>query len=75
MPRSSPEGKDQIKSWSTEIKPTHNKIIDIATGQGTYKNLFSELPNLQECQWYGIEIWPRWIKKFNLKEKYDFFLN
>lgn len=73
MPRSSPEGKDQIRSWSSEIIPKHKKIIDIATGQGTYKNLFSELYNLQGCKWYGIEIWPRWIKKFSLKEKYDFF--
>lgn len=73
MPRSSPEGKEQIKTWVSDITPSYNKVLDVATGQGTYKNLFSELKNLESCSWYGIEIWPRWIKKFNLKEKYNFF--
>lgn len=72
MPRSSPEGKEQIKEWVESLQPTHYKIVDVATGQGTYKNLFDNLPNLKKCQWHGIEIWPRWIKKFALKEKYDF---
>jgi hypothetical protein len=72
MPRSSTEGKDQIEKWLKDITPQHQKIIDIATGQGTYKDLFSNLKNLNNCKWYGVEIWPRWIKKFNLKEKYDF---
>ena len=73
MPRSSPEGKEKIKHWVTEIYPKHKKIIDVATGQGTYYNLFKEESNLQKCKWYGIEIWPRWIKKFALNKKYDYF--
>ena len=73
MPRSSNEGKEQIKDWVSEIKVEHFKIIDIATGQGTYKTLFESLSNLKDCVWHGIEIWPRWIKKFALNEKYDLF--
>lgn len=71
MPRSSPEGKAQIKEWVENVQISYSKIIDVATGQGTYKNLFGDMPNLKNCQWHGIEIWPRWIKKFALKEKYD----
>lgn len=73
MPRSSPEGKDKIKQWVDQVSTTHKKILDIATGQGTYHNLFYKNENLNDCVWYGIEIWPRWIKKFDLKNKYDVF--
>ena len=73
MPRSSNEGKDQIKEWISKISITHNKILDVAVGQGTYHNLFSNTDNLISCKWTGIEIWPRWIRKFNLEKKYDNF--
>lgn len=73
MPRSSKEGKDQIREWVNDIIPIHKKIIDIATGQGTYCDLFKNNENLRDCSWYGIEIWPRWIKKFDLTKKYDVF--
>lgn len=73
MPRSSNEGKAQIKEWISTIDPVHSRILDVATGQGTYYNLFSDLDNLKECKWTGIEIWPRWVKKFALTEKYDPF--
>lgn len=73
MPRSSPEGKAQIKDWLITIQPAHLHILDVATGQGTYHTMFNDLDNLKECKWSGIEIWPRWIKKFALKEKYDNF--
>jgi predicted TPR repeat methyltransferase len=73
MPRSSNEGKLQIKEWISTIHPTYLHILDVATGQGTYHTMFNELDNLKECKWTGIEIWPRWIKKFALKEKYNNF--
>ena len=73
MPRSSNEGKEQIKNWVTTINIKHLSILDVATGRGTYYDLFNNLDNLKNCKWTGIEIWPRWIKKFALKEKYDVF--
>lgn len=73
MPRSSKEGKTQIKEWVSTIDVQSFTILDVATGEGTYFNLFRYLDNLRNCQWTGIEIWPRWIKKFALKEKYDKF--
>lgn len=72
MPRSSNEGKDTIKQWIDDIEIIHKNIIDIGVGQGTYKDLFGNLDKLKNTNWHGIEIWPRWIRKFNLKEKYDF---
>mgnify|MGYP003970955833 FL=1 len=71
MPRSSNEGKAQIKEWISTICPEYFHILDVATGQGTYYNMFNDLDNLKNCKWTGIEIWPRWIKKFALKEKYN----
>jgi predicted TPR repeat methyltransferase len=71
MPRSSNEGKAQIKEWVSTIYPEYFHILDVATGQGTYYNMFNDLDNLKNCKWTGIEIWPRWIKKFALKEKYN----
>lgn len=73
MPRSSNEGKEQIKDWVTTISPVHQRILDVAVGQGTYHTLFKDLKNLDNCHWTGIEIWPRWVKKFALAEKYDSF--
>jgi len=73
MQRSSKEGKEQIKEWISTIAPIHQKILDVAVGQGTYHTLFNDLENLNNCHWTGIEIWPRWIKKFALVEKYDSF--
>jgi predicted TPR repeat methyltransferase len=73
MPRSSPEGKSQIEEWVSSLAVPHKKILDIAVGQGTYHTLLSQLENLKDAKWHGIEIWPRWIKKFSLSKKYDYF--
>ena len=72
MPRSSNEGKAQIKGWVEQVHIKHKKIVDVATGQGTYKDMFGDLEVFKDCVWHGIEIWPRWIRKFNLKEKYNY---
>ena len=47
MPRSDYEGKEQIRDWISELEPKHNKILDIAVGEGTYLNLFKEQENLK----------------------------
>lgn len=73
MPVSDNQGKSQIKNWIETITPKHNKVLDLAVGQGTYLNLFKNLSNLKECEWYGIEVWPEWASKYNLKAKYDHF--
>ena len=73
MPRSDYEGKEQIRKWIRDVTPTHNKILDIAVGEGTYLNLFKDLENLQGCEWYGIEIWEPWVPKYKLDEIYDHF--
>lgn len=73
MPRSDYEGKDQIRDWISELKPKHNKILDIAVGEGTYLNLFKEQENLKGCEWYGVEVWEPWVPKYKLNEIYDHF--
>jgi len=73
MPRSDYEGKVQIKDWISSVNPKYNKILDIAVGEGTYLNLFKDLDNLKESEWYGVEIWPAWVPKYNLNEIYDHF--
>ena len=72
MPRSSNEGKAQIKDWVEKVNIKHKKIVDVATGQGTYKDMFGDFEVFKDCVWHGIEIWPRWIRKYNLKEKYNY---
>ena len=47
MPRSSNEGKEQIKDWVTIISPVHQRILDVAVGQGTYHTLFKDLKKLK----------------------------
>lgn len=71
MPRSSKEGKDILSQWISQVEMKHNNIVDIGVGQGTYKDLFGNLDNLKKANWHGIEIWPRWIKKFSLEKKYN----
>ena len=73
MPRSDYEGKDQIRTWVSNVTPKHNKILDIAVGEGTYLNLFKDQDNLRDCEWYGIEIWEPWVPKYKLNEIYDHF--
>ena len=68
-----PEGKDQIRDWISQLKPKHNKILDIAVGEGTYLNLFKEQENLKGCEWYGVEVWEPWVPKYKLNEIYDHF--
>jgi len=67
MPTSYQLYKDSIKNWILENVSLDAKILDIGAGCGTYSNLLRDYGYKMDA----IEIWEPYIKKYNLKDKYD----
>jgi hypothetical protein len=67
MPTSYQLYKDSIKNWILENVSLDAKILDIGAGCGTYSNLLRGYGYKMDA----IEIWEPYIKKYNLKDKYD----
>lgn len=55
-----------------EISPIQS-ILDIGVGEGTYFNILS--PYLENTKWSGIEAWEPYIKKYELRQKYEILIN
>lgn len=75
MPSSSNRGKiytlNQIKKIIKLIEV--NTVLDIGVGEGTYINKYKHL--LSNSVWTGIEVWKKYIEKYNLTNKYDTIIN
>lgn len=67
MPTSYQLYKDSIKNWILENVSLDAKILDIGAGCGTYSDLLRGYGYKMDA----IEIWEPYIKKYNLKDKYD----
>jgi len=67
MPTSYQLYKDSIKNWILQNVSLDAKILDIGAGCGTYSNLLRDYGYKMDA----IEIWEPYIKKYNLKDKYD----
>ena len=67
MPTSYQLYKNSIKNWILENVSLDAKILDIGAGCGTYSNLLRDYGYKMDA----IEIWEPYIKKYNLKDKYD----
>ena len=67
MPTSDPEGRD----WSVQriAQTAAPIIIDLGPGQGTYSDLAKGWR--PDAWWVGVEIWPPYVKQFELWRKYD----
>ena len=71
MPESSGQGKRKIVEWISKLFPSHNKILDVGVGKGTYSRYMRDLENLQNCEWTGVEIWEPYVKAYDLHRRYD----
>lgn len=71
MPTSKPKGKDLIAKWIQD----HNdirRVLDVGCGEGTYPILLKKTyPILNHAEWWGIEVWTKYIEQFNLRSLYD----
>ena len=67
MPTSYQLYKDSIKNWILENVSLDAKILDVGAGCGTYSDLLRGYGYKMDA----IEIWEPYIKKYNLKDKYD----
>ena len=77
MPSSSKEGKAQTVEWVREFTSPIKRVLDLGTGEGTYSRLFrgSDIVNLNNSYWIGVEAWTPYIEKFDLISKYDEIIN
>jgi tetratricopeptide (TPR) repeat protein len=75
MPSSSGRGKQWIDRQVKKLKDIIEikNVLDIGVGCGTYKDRYNFL--LKDAFWTGIEIWPNYISKYNLNEKYQKIIN
>jgi glycosyltransferase involved in cell wall biosynthesis len=71
MPSSSQRGKSWIINKVLEIAKTHKieTVWDIGAGNGTYSKLLKK--NFPNSHWTAFEIWDPYIKKYDLKSKYN----
>tara|TARA_B110000208_G_C11609497_1_gene373086 strand:+ start:125 stop:790 length:666 start_codon:yes stop_codon:yes gene_type:complete len=67
MPISFPYYKKHIQLYFQNEIDKNSKILDVGPGEGTYSTLLRELGFDIDC----IEIYPPYITKYNLSEKYD----
>lgn len=78
MPTSDSQGKFIAKVLIHEANP--RGIWDIGPGEGTYYDLIEDKESGDIfCgnfyQWTAVEIWPDYIDKYNLRDKYDLVYN
>lgn len=67
MPWSSSEGKSQARAFLREF--SLSSILDIGVGAGGWYDLLSDdHPN---ATWHGIEIFPPYVSRFDLEQRYD----
>lgn len=70
MPSSSLRGK----SWTQQqVNRIHQRLgiagaLDIGAGQGTYRDLCDD--TLSDCLWTAVEVWPEYVRRYQLKSKY-----
>ena len=75
MPTSKYTGKELIVQWIQQHNNI-NRVLDIGCGEGTYPKLLKQkFPVLTTAEWWGIEIWQKYISRYNLHELYDHLLN
>lgn len=68
MPKSSPEGKQQILQWLAHL-PVEN-VCDVGAGSGTYRDLCNLHGVLTNARWTAIEVWEPYVDYFSLPMKY-----
>ena len=66
MPGSYPDGKEEIKNFIINNFSNETKILDVGPGRGIYGSLLKE-KFIVDC----VEIFPRYITDYNLKEIYN----
>jgi predicted TPR repeat methyltransferase len=68
-------GKAETLEWFQQQGPFH-RILDIGAGSGTYINLIKIKNRVCEsAEWVGVEAWPEYINRFELKDKYSQVIN
>lgn len=67
-----PQGKDTIVRWIKRLPNRPEKVLDVGAGCGTYYDLLKEqiYPDVPEPWIDGIEVWPKYIEEFDLRNKY-----
>lgn len=66
MPRSDPEGRDWVVEHYRETSAPI--VIDLGCGEGAYSDL---LKGWRDAWWIGVEVFPPYVKQFDLWRKYD----
>lgn len=71
MPTSSDSGKTWIQQQLRRIADRFpiRSVLDIGAGAGTYSQRFRTM--LGQAHWTGVEVWPPYIEKYNLADRYD----
>jgi len=67
MPYSFSYYKQELLEWFKMNVPTHKRILDVGPGVGTYADLLAG----QGYRIDAVEIFPPYIKKYGLTDKYD----
>ena len=67
MPNSYSYFKFEIRDWIIDNVPTYKRILDVGPGVGTYSGLLRDHGYRSDA----VEIFPEYIKKYNLLEQYD----
>ena len=67
MPNSYSYFKFEIRDWIIDNVPTYKRILDVGPGVGTYSGLLRD----HGYRIDAVEIFPEYIKKYNLLEQYD----
>ena len=67
MPYSFSYYKEELLEWFKNSVPRHKRILDVGPGVGTYSDLLLD----QGYRIDAIEIYPPYIKKYGLIDKYD----
>jgi len=72
MPFSSESGKKYTDTVVSCLTLEHFKVLDVGPGSGTYSDRYSgNLLARPAVHWTGVEIWEPYVKKYDLRSKYD----
>ena len=69
-------GKAETLAWFQKNADSIKTVVDIGPGSGTYIKLIREDAKCcVDSTWIGVEIWAKYIKEFNLENRYNRIIN
>lgn len=69
MPTSDAENKQVVVDWFERINP--KEVVDIGSGEGTYRKLIKNSTLAEQGRWTAIEAWAPYVNDYDLGNLYD----